>query len=126
MVSNKASSEKTLSDLIFATRVVKHLKSNAVVLAKNKQTIGLGCGQTNRVDSLNNAIKRKKENFKFNNFVCVSDGFFPFIDSLKLLNKNGCKVIAQPHGSIRDKENIEYAKRKNLSLYFLKNRLFKH
>lgn len=126
LVSNKASSEETLSDLIFATRVVKHLKSNAVVLAKNKQTIGLGCGQTNRVDSLNNAIKRKKENFKFNKFVCVSDGFFPFIDSLQLLNKNGCKVIAQPYGSIRDKENIEYAKRKNLSLYFLKNRLFKH
>ncbi len=126
LVSSKSISDKMMSDLIFATKVAKHLKSNAIVLAKNKQTIGLGCGQTNRIDSLHIAIKRNKENFKLNNFVCVSDGFFPFIDSLKLLNKNGCKVIAQPKGSIKDEENIEYAKRNNLSLYFLKNRLFKH
>ena len=58
--------------------------------------------------------------------VCVSDGFFPFTDSLKLLKKNNCNVVAQPFGSINDKKNIEFANTNNMSLYFLKNRIFKH
>ncbi len=126
LVAYKSVSEKILDDLIFSAKVAKHLKSNAIVLSKNKQTIGLGCGQTNRVDSLKIAIERNKSNFNIKNFVCVSDGFFPFTDSLKLLNKNNCKVIAQPFGSIGDENNINYANKNRLSLYFLKNRLFKH
>ena len=126
LVAHKNVSKKILDDLVFSAKVAKHLKSNAIVLSKNKQTVGLGCGQTNRVDSLNIAIEKNKNNFNAKNFVCVSDGFFPFTDSLKLLNKNNCKVVAQPFGSMGDKDNIIYAKKNSLSLYFLKNRLFKH
>ena len=126
LVAHKNVSKKILDDLVFSAKVAKHLKSNAIVLSKNKQTVGLGCGQTNRVDSLNIAIEKNKKNFNVKNFVCVSDGFFPFTDSLKLLNKNNCKVVAQPFGSMGDKDNIIYAKKNSLSLYFLKNRLFKH
>ena len=105
---------------------MKHLKSNAIVLTKNKQTIGLGSGQTNRIDALNTAIKNKKLYFGNRSFVCASDGFFPFTDSIRLLNKNNCKVIAQPSGSISDFNVINYAIKEKISLYFIKNRLFKH
>ena len=126
LVSHKKVSKKILDDLMFSAKIAKHLKSNAIVLSKNKQTIGLGAGQTNRFDSLNIALKRKKDNFGTKDFVCVSDGFFPFTDSLKILNKNKCRVVAQPFGSINDDKNIEYANNNNISLYFMKNRLFKH
>ena len=67
-----------------------------------------------------------RKNFKNKKFVCASDGFFPFIDAIKLLKKNKCNDIAQPSGSINDKNIIEYANTNKLSLYFIKNRLFKH
>ena len=126
LVSNKKTSTKTLEDIVFSLKVVKHLKSNAIVLSNNKQTLGLGHGQTNRVDALKFALKNKKEYFKNKNFVCASDGFFPFTDSLNLLKKNGCNVVAQPSGSINDKKIIAFAIKNNISLYFTKNRLFKH
>ncbi len=126
LVSKKNASLKDIEDLLFGLKIVKHLKSNAIVLSKNKQVVGLGSGQTNRVDALNNAIKNKKKNFESKKFVCVSDGFFPFTDSISLLKKNGCKIVAQPYGSINDYKVIAYAKRHDLSLYFTKNRLFKH
>ena len=126
LVSKKRASRENIEDLIFSLKVVKHLKSNAVVLSKNKQTVGLGLGQTNRVDALNFAIKNKKDYFKKNTFVCASDGFFPFTDSINILNKNNCDVIAQPNGSINDDKIITYANKNKISLYFIKNRLFKH
>ena len=125
-MTNSKFSKKLFSDLIFATKVVKHVKSNAIVLCSNKQTVGIGMGKNNRIDSLKDAFKSYKNNFKNKYFVCVSDGFFPFTDSLKLLAKNNCKSLAQPAGSINDSEIIKFAKNNNLSLYFLKNRLFKH
>ena len=73
---------KALEDLIFSIKVVKHLKSNAVVLANNKQTVGLGHGQTNRVDALKSAIKNKNNYFKNKSYVCASDGFFPLLIAL--------------------------------------------
>ena len=124
--SRKKASLKQIDDLIFSLKVVKHLKSNAVVLVKNKQTVGLGHGQTNRVDALNFAIKNKYIYFKNKSFVCASDGFFPFTDSINLLKKNGCNIVAQPNGSINDKDIINFAIKNNISLYFIKNRLFKH
>ena len=124
--SSITTTNKYLSDLIFSLKVVRHLKSNAIVLSKNKQTVGLGIGQTNRIDSLKIALNRKKISFKASDFVCASDGFFPFIDGLKLLRTNGCRAIAQPSGSINDKKIISYAIQNNLPLYFTKNRLFKH
>tara|TARA_B100000575_G_scaffold264424_1_gene240244 strand:+ start:3591 stop:4508 length:918 start_codon:yes stop_codon:yes gene_type:complete len=126
LVSVKIASSKSIDDLIFSLKVAKHLKSNAVVLSKNKQTVGLGHGQTNRFDALNFAIKNMKKYFKKKSFVCASDGFFPFTDSIRLLNKNGCSVVAQPKGSINDKKIITFSIENKISLYFIKNRLFKH
>ena len=126
LVSEKKASLKSIEDLIFALKVAKHLKSNAVVLCNNKQTVGLGHGQTNRVDALKFAIHNMNKYFKKKIFVCASDGFFPFTDSLHLLKKNGCKSIAQPGGSINDKKIISFSYKHKMSLYFIKNRLFKH
>ena len=126
LVSEKKASPEFIQDLLFSLKVVKHLKSNAIVLSKDKQTLGLGHGQTNRVDALNFAMKNKNKYFKKKLFVCVSDGFFPFTDSMNLLNKNGCSIVAQPSGSINDHKVISYAKKTKISLYFIKNRLFKH
>ncbi len=126
LASKKKTSLKFIDDVLFSLKVVKHLKSNAIVLSNNKQTIGLGHGQTNRVDALKLAIKNKNLNFRNKNFVCASDGFFPFTDSINLLKKNGCYVISQPQGSINDKKIISFSIKNNISLYFIKNRLFKH
>ena len=126
LVSKKKGSDKSVNDLIFSLKVAKHLKSNAVVLSRNKQTLGLGHGQTNRVDALYYAIKNMNKYFKKGTFVCASDGFFPFVDSINLLNKNGCNAVAQPGGSINDKIIISFSIKNQISLYFTKNRLFKH
>ena len=105
-------------------KVAKHLKSNAVVLSGNKQTLGVGHGQTNRVDALKFALKNMKKYFKKRFFVCASDGFFPFTDSINLLNKNGCNVVAQPSGSINDKIVVSFCIKNKISLYFTTNRIF--
>ncbi len=126
LVSKKRGSVKSIDDLIFSLKVVKHLKSNAIVLSRNKQTLGLGHGQTNRVDALKEAIKNMNKYFRKGIFVCASDGFFPFTDSIKLLYKNGCNVVVQPSGSINDKKVIAFSIKNKISLYFSKNRLFKH
>ena len=126
LVSKKNGSTKLINDLIFSLKVAKHLKSNAIVLSRNKQTLGLGHGQTNRIDALHYAIKSMNKYFKKGIFVCASDGFFPFVDSINLLNKNGCSAIAQPGGSINDKMIISFSIKNKISLYFTKNRLFKH
>ncbi len=126
LVAHKDVSAKSLNDICFSLKVVKHLKSNAIVLSNNEQTLGIGNGQTNRIDALKIALEKYKRNFKKKKIVCASDGFFPFTDSLKLLNKNGCKIVVQPSGSINDNNNIKYAKKNKISLYFSKYRLFKH
>ena len=126
LVSKKKGSTKSINDLIFSLKVAKHLKSNTVVLSRNKQTLGLGHGHTNRVDALYYAIKNMNKFFKKGNFVCASDGFFPFVDSINLLNRNGCNAVAQPGGSINDKVIISFSIKNKISLYFTKNRLFKH
>ena len=126
LVSKKKGSVKSINDLIFSLKVAKHLKSNAIVLSRNKQTLGLGHGQTNRVDALKHAIRNMNKYFKKGAFVCASDGFFPFVDSISLLNKSGCNAVAQPSGSINDKIIISFSIKNNIPLYFIKNRLFKH
>jgi len=126
LVSNKSVSKKIKDDLIFAFKVVKHVKSNAIVLVNNKQTLGIGAGQMSRIDSTRMAIIKYKDLFKNRTFVSASDAFFPFVDNIKLLLKLNCKAIIQPGGSINDDKIIEYAKSKNTSLYFVKNRVFKH
>ena len=126
LVSKRKGSAKSINDLIFSLKVAKHLKSNAIVLSRNKQTLGLGHGQTNRVDALKIAIRNMNKYFKKNSFVCASDGFFPFIDSINLLNRNGCNALAQPSGSKRDDAIISFSIKNKISLFFTKTRLFKH
>jgi phosphoribosylaminoimidazolecarboxamide formyltransferase / IMP cyclohydrolase len=126
LVSEKKASEKTMNDMIFAYKVAKHAKSNAIVLANNKQTLGIGAGQMSRSDSTNIAIMKYKRFFKNKSFVCASDAFFPFTDNLKKLLKLKCKGVIQPGGSINDDKIINYATKLNSSLYFIKYRVFKH
>ncbi len=114
-------------DSIFANKIVKHTKSNAIVLAKNKQLIASGVGQTSRVDALKQAIEKAK-NFKFdlNGAVMASDAFFPFSDSVKIADKEGIKAVIQPGGSIRDKESIDYCNKAGMAMVFTGKRHFKH
>ncbi|MDB0003050.1 bifunctional phosphoribosylaminoimidazolecarboxamide formyltransferase/IMP cyclohydrolase [Alphaproteobacteria bacterium] len=126
LVSKKKSSNKILEDLMFAYKVAKHVKSNAIVFARNKQTVGIGAGQMSRLDSTRMAILKYKDIFNHKNFVCASDAFFPFTDNIEELLKLDCKAIIQPSGSKNDDKIIEYAIKKKAALYFVKNRVFKH
>ncbi len=123
---NNKLSKRESDDILFAFKVVKHIKSNAIVLVKNKQTIGIGAGQMNRYDATKIAIMKYKENFALKGLVCASDAFFPFLDSLKLLIKNKCNCIVGPSGSINDQKIIEFINKKKLKLIFSSSRVFKH
>ena len=126
LVSKKKCSDKILEDLIFAYKVAKHVKSNAIVFARDKQTVGIGAGQMSRLDSTRMAILKYKDTFNKKNFVCASDAFFPFTDNIEKLLKLNCKAIIQPSGSKNDNKIIDYAIKKRAALYFIKNRVFKH
>ncbi len=119
--------DEQLEDLIFANKIVKHSKSNAIVLAKNKQLIGSGVGQTSRVDALKQAIE-KARNFDFDlrGAVMASDAFFPFADSVEIAHKAGIKAVIQPGGSIRDKDSIDFCNKHGLAMIFTGIRHFKH
>jgi len=120
-------SENEIEDLLFANKIVKHTKSNTIVLVKNKQLIGSGTGQTSRVDALKQAIE-KTRNFGLPilGSVMASDAFFPFADSVEIANNAGITSIIQPGGSIRDKESIEYCDKHNMSMVMTGIRHFKH
>jgi len=126
LVSSRSASLRTVEDLLFAFNVAKHVKSNAIVLANNKQTLGIGAGQMSRFYSTRLALMKYKEYFSSKKFVCASDGFFPFTDNIKLLKKNNCSAIIQPLGSKNDQKIINFANENKISLYFTKNRVFKH
>ena len=125
-VSMKKSNQKEMKDLIFALKVCKHVKSNAIVLAKNMQTIGIGAGQMSRVDSTRIALLKSDKKIKEKGFVAASDAFFPFNDSVKLLINNNCKSIVQPIGSINDQKVIDLVNKSKISLFFTNQRFFKH
>ncbi|WP_088654312.1 bifunctional phosphoribosylaminoimidazolecarboxamide formyltransferase/IMP cyclohydrolase [Geofilum rhodophaeum] len=126
-VTQSAPSAKEIEDLLFANKIVKHSKSNAIVLAKNKQLIASGVGQTSRVDALKHAIS-KAGSFEFDlkGAVMASDAFFPFADSVELAQKAGITAVIQPGGSIRDNETITFCDQNNVSMVFTGNRHFKH
>jgi phosphoribosylaminoimidazolecarboxamide formyltransferase / IMP cyclohydrolase len=116
-----------IDDLLFANRIVKNVRSNAIVLVKNKQMIGVGMGQTSRVDSLKQAIvKAKSFGFDLHDAVMASDAFFPFHDSLEIAHAEGINSIIQPGGSIRDQECIEYCDKNKMGMVFTSIRHFKH
>jgi len=126
-VTVEAPTQKEKIDLIFANKIVKHTKSNTIVLAKDEQLIASGVGQTSRVDALKQAIKKAGEfNFDLKGAVMASDAFFPFADSVEIAHKAGITAVIQPGGSIRDKDSIEYCNENNMSMVFTGTRHFKH
>ena len=113
--------------MIFAFNVCRYVKSNAIVLASNMSTVGIGSGQPSRLDSCQMAInKMKKFMKKQNEIVAASDAFFPFIDGIEKLVQSGITAVIQPSGSIRDKEIIKFANATNTILVFSKTRHFRH
>ena len=127
VVSKKKPSKSQLKDLIFAFNICRYVKSNAIVLANNTATVGIGSGQPSRLDSCQIAINKmnKFENFK-EGLVAASDAFFPFVDGIEKLVQSGVTAVIQPSGSIRDKEIIKFANQTNTILLFSKTRHFRH
>lgn len=126
-VTKKAPTKEELSDLVFANKIVKQTKSNTIVLAKNKQLIGSGTGQTSRVDALRQAIAKAKQfNFDLNGAVMASDAFFPFPDCVEIAHSVGITAVVEPGGSIKDKDSIDYCDNNNMAMVFTGIRHFKH
>ncbi len=124
--SNKPSEEE-LSDMIFASKICKHTKSNTIVLAKNKQLCASGTGQTSRVDALKQSIE-KARSFKFDlkGAVMASDAFFPFPDCVEIAGNEGITAVIQPGGSIKDQLSIDYCNENNIAMVMTGARHFKH
>ncbi len=127
VVTNTAPSANETEDLLFANKMVKHLKSNAIALVKNKQLIGIGTGQTSRVDALTQSIhKAKQMGLSLSGAVMASDAFFPFPDSVEIAHKVGITAIIQPGGSIKDSESIDYCNQNGVAMVTTGIRHFKH
>ncbi|MEX0290939.1 MAG: bifunctional phosphoribosylaminoimidazolecarboxamide formyltransferase/IMP cyclohydrolase [Flavobacteriaceae bacterium] len=126
-VTEQKPSERELEDLIFASKLCKHTKSNTIVLAKNKQLCASGTGQTSRVDALNQAIhKAKSFNFDLEGAVMASDAFFPFPDCVEISHKSGITSVIQPGGSIKDQLSIDYCNENGIAMVMTGTRHFKH
>ena len=116
-----------IEDLLFANKLVKHCKSNAIVLAKNRQLCAAGVGQTSRVDALRQAIdKARNFGFDLNGAVMASDAFFPFADCVEIAHNAGIDAVIQPGGSIRDNETVEYCNKNGIAMVMTGIRHFKH
>lgn len=127
VVTKVSPSDSEKNDLVFANKCVKHLKSNTIALVKNGQLIGMGCGQTSRVDALKQAItKAKAFDFDLNGAVMASDAFFPFSDCVEIASEAGITSVVQPGGSIRDKDSISFCDEKGMSMVITGTRHFKH
>ncbi|MDR8389769.1 bifunctional phosphoribosylaminoimidazolecarboxamide formyltransferase/IMP cyclohydrolase [Aliifodinibius sp. S!AR15-10] len=127
VVTDRDPTEEEIRDLLFSWKVVKHVKSNAIVYARDGQTIGIGTGQTSRVEASEIAIaKAKEEGLSTDNSVIASDAFFPFPDGVEAAAKAGSTAVIQPGGSIRDEEVIEMANKHNLAMVFTGKRHFRH
>jgi phosphoribosylaminoimidazolecarboxamide formyltransferase/IMP cyclohydrolase len=126
-VTTKLATAQEIEDLLFANKLVKHTKSNTIVLAKNKQLLASGTGQTSRVDALSQAIhKAKSFNFDLTGAVMASDAFFPFPDCVEIAHNEGINTVIQPGGSIKDTLSIDYCNENNMAMVFTGNRHFKH
>lgn len=125
IVTKLSPSEDQLSDMDFGMKVVKNLKSNAIVIVKDGQTLASGCGQTSRIWALSNALINNKDK-NFEGSVLASDAFFPFDDCVRLAAQCGIKAIVQPGGSIRDEDSIRACDELGISMVFTGNRHFKH
>ncbi|SDS51441.1 bifunctional phosphoribosylaminoimidazolecarboxamide formyltransferase/IMP cyclohydrolase [Gramella sp. MAR_2010_147] len=123
---NKPTDEE-LSDMIFASKICKHTKSNTIVLAKNKQLCASGTGQTSRVDALTQSIEKARSfDFNLNGAVMASDAFFPFPDCVEIAGNSGITAVIQPGGSIKDQLSIDYCNKNNIAMVMTGTRHFKH
>ena len=129
IVTKESPDNAIINDLIFASIIAKHTKSNCIILAKDYKLIGSGMGQVSRIDALKQAIEKSK-NFGFkselNSCVMASDAFFPFKDCVELANSNKIKNIIQPGGSIRDNESIQFCDKHKMTMVFTGTRHFRH
>ena len=123
-VTDRRPTDAEMEDLIFAMKIVKHTKSNGIALARNKGSIGIGPGQTNRVQAVEIAIKNAGE--KAQGAVLASDAFFPFDDWVEMAACAGIKAVIQPGGSIRDEDSIKACNQKGIAMVFTGMRHFKH
>ena len=125
--TTKLPTEAEYEDLVFANKLVKHTKSNTIVLAKNKQLLASGCGMTSRVDALNFAVRKAKSfNFDLKGAVMASDAFFPFPDCVEIAHNEGIDTVVQPGGSIKDSQSIDYCNNNGMAMVVTGVRHFKH
>ncbi len=126
-VTNKVATAEEIEDMLFANKIVKNSKSNAIVLAKNKQLLASGVGQTSRVDALKHAIEKAKGfGFDLNGAVMASDAFFPFPDCVEIAHEAGVTAVIQPGGSVRDAESVQYCNDHDVAMVITGFRHFKH
>jgi phosphoribosylaminoimidazolecarboxamide formyltransferase/IMP cyclohydrolase len=126
-VTDRKPNSDQILDLLFAWKVCKYVKSNAIIFAKDQRTIGIGAGQMSRVNSAKIAsLKAEAANLDTSGSVMASDGFFPFSDSIEMASDNGISCIIQPGGSIRDNEVIEEANKNNIAMALTRMRHFRH
>ncbi len=127
LATKRAPSQQELQDLFFANKCVKHLKSNTIVLVKDQMLIGMGCGQTSRVDALKQAIiKAKHFGFSLKGAVMASDAFFPFPDCVEIAHLEGITAVVHPGGSVKDQDSIDYCDAQNTAMMLTGIRHFKH
>ncbi|MCM5662649.1 bifunctional phosphoribosylaminoimidazolecarboxamide formyltransferase/IMP cyclohydrolase [Galbibacter mesophilus] len=125
--TNNKPTENELKDLLFASKICKHTKSNTIVFAKNQQLCASGTGQTSRVDALRQAIEKAKSfSFDLHGAAMASDAFFPFPDCVEIADKAGITAVIQPGGSIKDQLSIDYCNENNVAMVFTGTRHFKH
>ena len=125
-MTKKAPTDLEMKDLLFGWKVCKHVKSNAITLAKNGMTIGVGAGQMNRVGSAHIALEWAREHGYTEGICLASDAFFPFDDVVKLAHEYGVTAIIQPGGSVRDEDSIKACDELGISMIFTGMRHFKH
>ena len=126
-VTDRKVTAEEVTDLLFANKIVKHSKSNAIVLAKNGMLLASGVGQTSRVDALKQAIEKARGfGFDLNGAVMASDAFFPFADCVQIAHEAGVDAVVQPGGSIRDKDSVDYCNANNVAMVTTGIRHFKH
>ncbi len=126
IVSKRKASEQEMTDLMFSWRVAKYVKSNAIVLGRDRTSVGIGAGQMSRVDATNIAVNKAGHFQGANESVAASDAFIPFIDTINLLADAGITAIIQPGGSVRDAEIIATANQANMAMVFTRVRHFRH
>ena len=125
--TNRKPTAQEVADMLLANRIVKHAKSNTIVLAQNNQLVGIGCGQTSRVDALKTAIAKAKEfGLELKGCAMASDAFFPFPDCVEIADGEGIKAVIQPGGSVKDELSVNYCNEHDIAMVFTGIRHFKH